>query len=132
MEERLESENLQTITLAIESVEWYEQGREIMVEGKLFDVKSYSREGAVVVFTGLYDDKESDIRKQVEFLQKQSRQDQDSNQLTAKAISLLLFLEQLPNNLTGIALVEESTSIRWHDAALVSAFLSISTPPPKI
>ena len=42
MMEKLEQSNLVNIELPAASVEWYEEEKEIIVQGRLFDVKSYT------------------------------------------------------------------------------------------
>ena len=59
--ERLESEELVTITVPVSKVQWMEEGREIMVDGKMFDIKTYSEKDAVFTATGVYDDKETAV-----------------------------------------------------------------------
>ncbi|HEX2682290.1 MAG TPA: hypothetical protein VHL77_00055, partial [Ferruginibacter sp.] len=43
--ERFKTEHLQTISLAAEKIFWVKRGKEILLHGKLFDVKSYRISG---------------------------------------------------------------------------------------
>jgi len=61
MEKALQEENLQTITLPVSEVHWYEKGREILVEGKMFDIESYSIEGEIFTATGVFDEHETRV-----------------------------------------------------------------------
>lgn len=74
--QRFETEELQTITVSSEKVNWVKPEKEILIEGKLFDVKSFKASGTNVVFTGFYDHKEDNLVKHIKGLNQQKN---DSN-----------------------------------------------------
>lgn len=59
MKEKLESSFLQTITLKNDAIQWVKAGKEIWVNGKMFDIKSKEKKGEKTIFKGLYDDDET-------------------------------------------------------------------------
>lgn len=59
--ERLESEVLVTLTLPVSKVQWMEEGREIMVAGKMFDIKTYSEKDGIFTLTGVFDERETAV-----------------------------------------------------------------------
>jgi len=59
--ERLETETLVSITIPLNKVKWIEEGREIMADGKMFDIKSYSEKDGNLVAVGVYDEKETRV-----------------------------------------------------------------------
>jgi hypothetical protein len=61
MEEKLEIASLETITVSVSDFVWLKKGKEILVNGKMFDVKSHQVNGTKITFTGLYDDKEKEL-----------------------------------------------------------------------
>src|SRR5687767_12377378 len=63
MMEKLEHAELQTIELSASDVQWYEENREIIVKGKLFDVLSQSKVPGTdkIRFTGLFDEAETEL-----------------------------------------------------------------------
>jgi hypothetical protein len=63
MEEKLERSFLQTITVSKADFKWIKKNKEIIIEGKLFDVKEYSIKSDSVIFSGLYDEAESQLEK---------------------------------------------------------------------
>ena len=65
MEEKMEQTCLQTIVVKNGTFEWIKIGKEILVNGKMFDVKSYSDKGDEIVFQGLYDDDEKKILNEI-------------------------------------------------------------------
>lgn len=65
MEQQLEKQSLQTITTAAADITWVKEGKEALIEGRLFDVKNYSIKSAVITLTGLYDTAEEMIKEKI-------------------------------------------------------------------
>lgn len=59
------SHHLQTLTLSNTDVNWVKKNKEILVEGKYFDVKSSNIKGNQTVFTGFYDTKENELAEAI-------------------------------------------------------------------
>ena len=80
MKEKLEQEALQTFTVLEKNVTWIEKGKELIVDGRLFDVKSLKTKGEYVEVTGLFDEMESALQHKLIFLQnplKENKQKQE-------------------------------------------------------
>lgn len=71
MQEALEQKSLQTIVLNKAQANWKETGKEIIINGELFDVNSYTITKDKITLIGLYDKQETDLIKKVEQLQQQ-------------------------------------------------------------
>lgn len=80
--ERMEGQGLTTVTLSAATVQWEKKEKELWVEGKLFDVKSYVLKDGVLTATGFFDEEESALAELLSNLPR----DKKSN------ISLHLFL----------------------------------------
>lgn len=65
MEEQLEQAALTTIQVPKASFQWYEEGKEILVEGQLFDVEFIQEEGDHYLIKGLFDEAEKKIDSQL-------------------------------------------------------------------
>ena len=61
IEHRME-EKLQTITLDASAVIWLKKNKELLINGKPFDVKSISRNGDHIIVTWLYDLEEKSLK----------------------------------------------------------------------
>ena len=131
MEEKLESEYLETVSIPINEIEWFEKGKELLLHGKLFDVKSSTEQGSEIIFTGLYDEKETRIREKIRLVQQQNEQDQESNRLTHRVVSFVWYTEQLPNIHTYSPIIENSVYLYPEMTPILSATVSIPSPPPK-
>lgn len=63
MLEKLEQASLQTISINKADIIWVKENREALIEGKLFDVKSFSINSNTIILTGLYDKDEDTLKK---------------------------------------------------------------------
>ncbi|MBL0335409.1 MAG: hypothetical protein IPP73_08915 [Chitinophagaceae bacterium] len=59
--EELENENRQTITLSASQFNWIENGREISIGGRYFDIATFHQEGNLWTFTGNFDKAEENL-----------------------------------------------------------------------
>jgi len=129
MEEKLENEQLQTIVIPVSDVKWYKENKEIIVEGKLFDVKSVAYHDEMASFTGLYDHQETNIKAQLENLELEDDENA-KNESAVNLISILLFKEE---HLNADWLLNQLSRqyLDYSKNHLLSQDLSIPAPPPK-
>lgn len=130
MKEKLEHAKLETITIPETAVEWYEAGREIIVDGRLFDVISWHKiPGTVKVsFTGLFDDAETAIKDKVEKLLRKK----DKNDVARKLLPWLFSCPpQDVETISHFYLTGESDFTLYITDKIPIPDLSNPTPPPK-
>ena len=72
MLENMENQNLVSLEVPATEFQWYEEGKEIIINGRMFDVKSIALSGGVYFIKGLFDEKETEL--------KQALQDQQDHQ----------------------------------------------------
>jgi hypothetical protein len=121
VKERLENACIKTISQPLSNVIWVKQNKEISINGKLFDVKSFIIKGATVVFTGVYDEDEDDLNKSLEnFVHKKNNPTSPINTLVAKFFSLPI------NTFT----TEIDLHNYWHYIALQQYHYSEKVPIP--
>jgi hypothetical protein len=132
MWERLEQSNLVTIEVPATSVQWYEGENEVLIEGRLFDVKSYTRVPGTykISFTGLFDEAEEEIEEKVRKLLRQKEMKDGGKKLTQL---VWIFFCPFPDSPSLAALSSPpETTFNFHNADyLPIADLSIPAPPPK-
>ena len=87
--EKFNKEILQTITVSAENIYWVKAGKEILFNGKLFDVKSFKTAGSNIYLTGFFDHKEDKLVQRIVKLALQKNQASDS--LGSLAIQFLFF-----------------------------------------
>jgi hypothetical protein len=87
--EKFSKEILQTITVSSAAVYWIKPGKEILFDGKLFDVKYYITRGSSIFLTGFFDDKEDKLVQQMVKLALQKNQ--SGSPFNEPAIGFLFF-----------------------------------------
>jgi len=70
-EQRFETELSQTVIVSAENISWIEEGKEILIDGNLFDVKSVKKSGKNMLLTGFFDEKEESIVKHIKDTEQQ-------------------------------------------------------------
>lgn len=78
MEEQLEQAALTSLLIPKASFQWYEEGKEILVEGQLFDVESIQEEGDHYLIKGLFDEAEKKIDSQLADLMNKKKEKSNS------------------------------------------------------
>ncbi len=128
MERALDKEALITITLPAGEVVWYEEGREVMVEGRMFDIKTYEIKDGFFTAQGIYDEEETRVVNLMKGHWSEAQQSHFIVQLLllSHCIIVLTFLvftfgmPQFSNSLHSLL------ANRYP-----SPFLAIVVPPPK-
>lgn len=129
-EERLEKEKLQTITLSSEAVIWVKAGKEILYNGRLFDVKSYEKKGADIRFTGFFDCKEYKLVQQIEKLALQKNQ--SGSPFNEQAIKFIFFPAFTVQHETSCCIKWQYLSLHYHeyDEMIPPYYYSVPEHPP--
>lgn len=131
MLESLEKQYVQTIRLPEKEIQWYKKNKELIIDGKLFDIKTISAENGMVTCTGLFDEKETLLKEKIHQLQRRQQKNKDGENLVIKFISFTLFYQgkiqpELQYNLTHIIPYG-----LYQNAPLLSKGLPTPAPPPK-
>jgi hypothetical protein len=128
MKERLETQLLRHITVAAKDIHWITDGKEISVNGRMFDISTSHFENGVYFFSGLFDEEETTLQKQIQ--KEQQDQTAGSKQLF-QLFQLLHALYSSPQeellaaeNISGVHGIPDASP-------LALQFKSIPTPPPQ-
>jgi hypothetical protein len=129
MKEKLERQSLHTITLAGGDVRWINK-KEIWVNGKMFDVKSFSINAGQYEFTGLFDEEETILAGQLK--NKANKNNEAANNLLTHLFQWLQTVYS--DNAITLFSAEKSAGLRrcFFSPALISPFKTILTPPPQV
>lgn len=131
MLEKMEKTALTSIRVKSDNIQWIKPGKECMIAGEMFDVKQIKQEGNVLVLTGLFDEQEQQIRKQ---LQAQTKQQQNNNKQQMKWSKMLQLLAVIH---AGVAvdmspvLYNNQETTDYFTLCYNSPFQTIPSPPPK-
>ena len=130
MKRQLESNMLHAITLAKNDIYWLTDGKEIIINGRLFDVKSFHPAGTgKICFTGLYDDDETSL------INKVKENQQTENTTGGKLLTQLFqFLQSACNNTPEEIFIPPFNNIHFPgiEQRLPSQFMAIISPPPQV
>jgi hypothetical protein len=131
MEEKLEQSSLQTIYVSANKLIWLKKGKEVLINGKLFDIKSSENNNGEIKLTGLFDTAEDAIVKKIAALEN------NKNNSSSPVCSLLV-------NLFCPAVLQQNNLIvipewlpygnKFSDAACakyIIPFIGVNTPPPN-
>ena len=128
MKERLEARFLQTIAVAKDAIHWVKDGKEILVNGRMFDIRSFDYQKGVYTFSGLYDNDETVLMVQLQ-------KDQQANSSNSKQlVQLFHLLQTLYSNSTADQVTIMSALSPEFPVLyplLPSQYISIFTPPPE-
>lgn len=133
MTEKLEYAQMQTIEIPASSVQWYEKDREIIVDGHMFDVKSFEQIPGkdVVRFTGLFDMEEEEIKKKVQKLLNQQEENDGDRALLLQAMGMLYCPMHQDSPLNFANHYANSVFTPYKNGSVPITDLSIPSPPPK-
>ena len=128
--EKLEYSMLQTLHLQKEDFKWEKEGKEIRFRDKLFDVKTYHIKDDQFHFTGLFDDDETALIKNLKNdIGKNSEQE---NQLLSKLFQLLQSV--YGGNSADILISNNNPDADCYIilSKIPSPIKNIPTPPPQL
>lgn len=130
MKEKLESEITHTVIIPEKDLQWVEQNKELLLNGKMFDIKFLIRQNnGNVILTGLFDTDETNLLKEL-----RSQQEKDQSKNYAQLVSLLQIVQVLPSDTNGSgtpAARKEPAGYPHKINFLYSAYIGVSTPPPR-
>ncbi len=126
MKEKLEYANLQTIEIPLKGFQWHEKGSEVLVNRKLFDVKSFHISDDKIYLTGLFDEKETELEEQISGMQKKNGDNESKEQMPAFLLS-----EGPPSPINILPPAVLTSSEKTENSRLLpNPFLSVPFTPP--
>lgn len=118
---------LQTLVLKKTDFTWFKENKEITINGKLFDVRSFYKENGQYVFKGIYDDDETELNKELN-----NGINERNNQFLTGIFQLLF--SAFSGNFSELAITRNITNIYFPFILqpTSSPFKNILTPPPQV
>lgn len=129
MEEQLEKQLLQTVSLHKKNVQWIKQGKELRVNGHMFDVKSAKAIGDTIQLTGIYDEAEDELNGQLENILDTSNQE-NSAEPFIKMINII-FVKPISKNALPVIIIDLIVPSYIYIAYFPVVSLSKHLRPPK-
>ena len=130
MVEKLEHANIQTIIVKKGSFVWVKMKKEILVNGKMFDIKSYCLKDDTIIFEGLYDEEEKAIINNIHNL---THKNNEGSLVSLQLLKILLMPSMFEADCFSSKndfFQSESVFFTYQESA-VQQYNSIFIPPPN-
>jgi len=130
MKERLEKDILHSTTLIKKNIRWAKNKKEAIIDGKYFDVKSFTdNKDGTITLTGLFDDEETTLTQQLQ--QNTQQQNNEAARLVVQALQLnIVFHQQASlNNFDNNK--PKELYYNFNESIPAEIFTGCLTPPPK-
>ncbi len=129
--ERLEGKNLQTVVVETKDIVWAEEGKEIWINGELFDINNISETNTGLTLCGIFDKKETSLQKLSQNIEHPENKEQ--------GIQLSKYFKFLNDtyfqNIRDEVKIPTRISIHYSQNNIYpyeDIFIKIPLPPPKI
>ena len=131
MEEKLEQSSLQTIIVSTNELVWLEKDREVLINGKLFDVKSTSIINDSTRLTGLFDIEENEILEDIYTMEENDDQSSPVCSLLAHMLCPAVLQKKI-QAATVENTILKNTGFPYLQAVIYNnPCIGIITPPPN-
>ncbi len=130
MQEALEKQELIHIKIKTSDIKWVKNKKECVIDGEMFDVKKLEIQNDETFLTGLFDEKEKEIKKNLEDYTKNQQQTNQLQQMM-KLFSVL-FSNKDAVKIPAPNYAEVSLHYIFIQSVYNSPYLGYTTPPPKI
>ena len=130
-EQRLNSENLQTINISAEKLVWVKARKEVLINGRLFDVKSFKTSGVDILLSGFYDTKEDKLVGNIQNLNNpKNGATSPVNQVTIKFLFFANYKESISFSIqNNWQIINRQFPV--YSEAVSTVTYAATAPPPK-
>ncbi len=132
MSAKLKQNRLSTLIIKQDDIKWVKTNKEILVNGRLFDVNSIIKKADCFEITGLFDGDEDLLQKEITDLHhRKNNGDSPISQLLIKYLSFDGFFHE-----SDFSFVTVTLSIRCfystYTGNVIQQLLPVISPPPKV
>jgi hypothetical protein len=125
--ERFKNKAIVAIVIAASDFQWEKEGKEAIINGKLFDVQSYTVTGSNITLKGWYDEEEQKLNTIATHHQKKKKQ-----KLLYSLIQFnYAFCNQFVNLPTYLIFNDKINHHSCYHKKVLVCFLDIANPPPQ-
>ncbi len=129
MKEELEKQSLQVVIVKKKDIVWVKPGKEIFLNGKMFDIKTSETKNGYTTFKGLYDEEETALKKLLD--EGWGKKGTDKTNVISHFFQLLKGIFNEKDILDNICLREATYYNSYPNSKLKSSYIPILTPPPQ-
>lgn len=128
MKEELEKQSLHTVTIKKSDVIWIKPEKEILVHGRMFDIKTSETKNGHTTFKGLFDEEETALKQLLD--ENWGKKSTDNTNVITRLFQLLkgFFNEK---DMEYVCFVNTNSYYEYPNSELPSSYITIPTPPPQ-
>ena len=130
MKEELEKQSLHVVTVKNNDIIWVKAGKEIFLNGKMFDIKTTETKNGYTTFKGLYDKEETTLKQLLD--EGWGKKGTDKTNVISYFFQLLKGLFNEKDISETICFAEATYYNSNPDTRLISSYIPIPTPPPQV
>jgi hypothetical protein len=133
MFEKMEQGAQKTYQFSIQDISWIKEGKELLIKGKMFDVKHFKIKGNSIEVTGIFDEEEDALQHQFSLLINPVKNTPTPLQtILIKSIFAPVFFESNTIEPPGIYTVAiQKTSFNYKESSTKKNY-PVNIPPPKV
>jgi hypothetical protein len=132
MLEKLEQTSLQSISINEADIIWVKENKEALIDGKLFDVKSYSVNSNKITLTGLFDKDEDALKKDYASIFHSNKNESiPTNELVLKCMFVYVIINHNVDDSNYITNSNIEKKYLSFSQKSITQYLSVHTPPPN-
>jgi hypothetical protein len=130
--ERLEKSTLQSFQLNENEIVWERAGKEILINGQLFDVKQMTIKNGIATITGLFDKQEDQIKHTIVLIENK-KSNRSENTIPQVLTNLLTpaMVSASYEDATCLMLINQTDFTINNTDSYSNRFLEVATPPPN-
>lgn len=132
MLEKIEKDDLETISIPTDQIHWYKKNRELMIGGKMFDVKSVRQFGNSTILTGLFDDDDTALHEALAGMHEKKNKGHN-NALLLYQVCLGIIAEkiQLDDHTVSPDFGFINHTFAKYEETILTTYLPSFSPPPE-
>lgn len=119
----------QRLSIPDHAINWVKTGKEIVVNGKMFDIKTAYSENGITHFTGLFDEEETLLKKH--WQEGWNRQSSLDTSLITQFINFILSIFRDSGDHASPVLLQIENYYSTVGSKLPQEISNVLTPPPK-
>ena len=130
MNERLKSDGLVSVSIQKNEIRWIRPGKEIEINGKLFDVKNITEQNGFYIVKGLFDEKEDGIESALKKFQ-QPQGPSPYNNIISKISFPPLYTEDVNDDVLFLPHAQIKKYFSYDQNEFISYDPELAAPPPR-
>lgn len=128
----LESEKVITLKLDPSQIRWYKKNHELMIDGKMFDVKSMAQQNGYLVVTGLFDEMETEMNALLEKNHDpDNRNSKSQHAIYQVCLGIIAVKSQTSWSMSALAVKQQTYPLPADQFQLTDIAILPTSPPPE-